>query len=77
MAKKSRSPILRRAPRLGTHFMYRSDRMFIVTATQMKRKPITVSAPWLPVKLLPHKASRAAMAVAVRVPPSQIGLLSQ
>ena len=51
--------------------------MFIVTATQMNRNPMTVSAPWLPVKLLPHRASIAAIAVAVKVPPSQIGLLSQ
>ncbi len=51
--------------------------MFIVTATQMNRKPITVSAPWFPVKLLPQSASSVAIAVAVSVPPSQIGLLSQ
>ncbi len=49
----------------------------MVTAVQMNRNPITVSAPWLPLKLLPQRASRAAMAVAVSVPPSQIGLLSQ
>ncbi len=65
------------APRLGTHFMYRKDRMFIVTAPQMNRNPMTVSHPWFPPSWLPHRASSAAIAVAVRVPPSQIGLESQ
>ncbi len=49
----------------------------MVTAVQMKRNPMTVSANWLPLKLLPQRASSAAMAVAVSVPPNQMGLLSQ
>ena len=51
--------------------------MFIVTAPQMKRKPITVSQNWLPLSELPHSASMAAIVTAVNVPPSQMGLLSQ
>ena len=51
--------------------------MFIVTAPQMNRKPMTVSHPWLPLSWLPQRASSAAIVVAVSVPPSQIGLESQ
>ena len=51
--------------------------MFIVTAPQMKKKPMTVSQNWLPPSELPHNASSAAIVVAANVPPSQMGLLSQ
>ncbi len=51
--------------------------MFIVTAPQMKKKPITLSQSWLPFSELPQSASSAAMVVAVNVPPSQMGLLNQ
>ena len=65
------------APRFGTHFMERNDRMFIMTATQMKARPTRIDSPVLSAIFVPQRASIAAMAVAASVPPSQIGLLSQ
>ena len=49
----------------------------MVTAPHMNRKPMSVSQPCWPFSWLPHRASRAAIVVAVNVPPSQIGLDSQ
>ena len=68
------------APRFGTHFMYRSERMFQVTAIQMKRAPATNSShpvAAMPPNGLPQKVSIAAMATTESVPPSQTGLLIQ
>ena len=76
-ANPPKSASLTIAPRFGTHFMERSERIFIVTATQIKARPTMIDKPVLPPILVPQSASRAAIAVAARVPPSQIGLLSQ
>ena len=76
-AKSAKSASLTIAPRFGTHFIDRSERMFIITATQMNASPTRIERPVLSPILVPHRRSMPAMAVAASVPPSQIGLLSQ
>jgi hypothetical protein len=49
----------------------------MITAVQTKTNPIRIERPVLPAILVPQSASRAAIAPAASVPPSQIGLLSQ
>ena len=57
--------------------MDRNERMFIITATQIKARPTRIESPVLSPILVPQRRSMAAIAVAASVPPNQIGLLSQ
>ena len=77
MASRLRRTI---APRFGTHFIWRNDRMFQVTAIQINRKPTRNSSQprfAIPPNGLAQKVSRAAIASTESVPPNHTGLLIQ
>ena len=68
--------ILTNVPMLGPHLPIRNATIAIPTVTQVNTRPTAISQP-VPSDLCRIKLSRAAIVVAVSVPPTQIGLDSQ
>ena len=68
--------IFTKVPMFGPHLPMRNATIAIPTVTQMKTRPMTISAV-VPSGLLTTKLFSVATVVAVSVPPTQTGLDSQ
>jgi hypothetical protein len=75
-ANRPTTAILTKVPMLGPHLPIRNAMIAIPTVTQVNTRPTAISQP-VPSGLCRMKLSRAAIVVAVSVPPTQIGFDSQ